>query len=405
MEQEEIHVWDFPENIYVKLPEEYRNVFFQLAFLEFKKTSNLQMILKKNKLPTNIIRWREGRDKGHKQLTHLKSLLYLIPYVKIRRENITKVYNKIIINNFKEKRIDKDKDIIYLIKELMYILKGNKNLSKLTNINEGTLRSYARYNKIKTLPAFFVKDLVKIIEDRIIKFSFSLKELENKIISYKASHGKEINPEFNNERKLPIKVDPEFESIIYHLMADGYVSKIGSSEYTQLSEIGKKNFLDKLFRVFGKFDFSEEGLKNGRVYISKTIISIICNYYHLAPNDFKWNSSMLPDICKTRDNSFKLAGLLSFIVDEGYIGTNKITVHSSNKILLSQIRQLGLDLDISCYEIKLKKGRNNTKDSFRFNIPKRSIKELFDKTKELEEKYTTCNLAQKESKVLSIINQ
>jgi len=404
MYQKEIHIWDFPNNMYIKLPFNYRNIFFQLAFLEFKTTNNLQKILKHNNLPTNIIRWRDEKDQEYKQLIHLKSLLFLIPYVKKRKKKITKIYEGIKTIKFSQKRITKSKELIHLIKELRYIFKGNKKFSKLIDINEGTLRHYINNNKIKTIPSSLVKTLLKITKEDIIKYSFSKRELENKIISYKSYHGKEIFPKFNNERKLPIKITPEFESIIYHMIGDGHVSKIGSSEYTQLNEIGKNNFLQKLFRVFGYFNYSKEGLNNGRIYISKTIISIICDYYNLSADNFRWNKSILPKVCFNKNNSFKLAGLIAIIVDEGYVGNNKITIGLSNQILLSQIKQLALDLDLSCGKLTLKKGNETKKDSFRFNILKRSIKKLLIKTKELGKKYPTCNLAQKENKILTLIN-
>ena len=113
----------------------------------------------------------------------------------------------------------------------------------------------------------------------------------------------------------------------------------------------------------------------------------------------------MPKIFFNRDDNFKIAGLVSFIVDEGYIGKSVISIYSSNKNLLSQIRKLVLDLNLKCSEVRLKKSRGTTKDSFRFNIFKEGVKNLAVKAKEVEKVYPTCNFSQKEEKVLRIINQ
>lgn len=402
---EEMHIWDFPDDMYIELPINYRTIFFQLVFLEFKTTKNLQKILKENNLNMNIFRWRDGKDCNLKQLIHLKSLLFLVPYAVKRRCKLINSYNNLKKIDLSQKRVIKTKTLISLFKEIRYIYKGNRILSKIVNINQGTLRHYLNNNKIKRIPSNLILKLFKIIEGEIICFSFSLEELENKIISYKTYHGKEIYPTYLGKRKLPLNITPEFESILYHLFGDGYVSKIGSGEYTQLNNISKNNFLKKLYNSFGYFKIARDGFNKGRVYINRTIINIIKGYYKFNVEDFLWYKSKLPNIISTRDKYFKLAGIVAFIVDEAYIGKSNITIHSSNKILLSQIRELLLEINIQCSNIALKKGMDRTRESYRFNVLKEGVRKLFIEVNILKSKYPTCNFSQKEDKIIKILNK
>lgn len=148
----------------------------------------------------------------------------------------------------------------------------------------------------------------------------------------------------------------------------------------------------------------EKGFNDGRVYISKTIIKIIKDYYKLEAKDFLWYNSKLPDIIIRRSLQFKLAGAIAFIVDEAHIGRNNITINSSNRFLLSQIRDLLIENNILCGEVKLKIGKGTTKDSFRFNVLKESMKNFVLRVNELKSTYPTCNSAQKEEKIMKIIS-
>jgi len=402
---EEIHIWDFPSGFYIKLPTWYRTIFFQLVFLEFGNIDNLKEKLKANNLSTNLIRWRDAKDNPYSQLTNLKALLFLQPHVMKRRNKIKSVCKDFkLLYDFSSKKIKKTPEILFLFKQTRYILKNNANLSKILEINPHTLSHYISDNNIKKIPSNIIFKLIAFIEEKVLNFDFSLLELENKVIAYKSYHGKQILPFFQNQRKLPIKINPEFESILFHLLGDGYVAEIGSSEYTQVNLKGGKNFLCKLFHVFGYFDLPDNALEKGRVYISKTLIKIIVNYYGFKTEQFKWDKSKLPVICFNRNEAFKLAGLISFIVDEAHVGKSGITIYSSNKVLLSQIRQLAYDLGLESSEIKLKPGKNSTKDSFRFYLYKRSVKKLFIQSKRLEEDYSSCNFAQKEAKISQIAN-
>ena len=353
--------------------------------------------MKERGLKENIFRWRRGHDRGLPQFINLESLLYLFNKAKLVRISIEKKVEatKIQLNN-SNNRLEKTEKLISLIKDLRSILKGNNNMAKIFNVNSITLNGYINRKEIKSLPLNFAVKLIEFIENNILCFEFTIEELQNKITTYQAYHGKSIKPEFQGERNLPIKVTPEFESIIYHLMGDGHVKSIGSGEYTQLSNKGRKNFLNKLYSVFGYFELSEKSFNDGRVIIPKVIIDIICKYYNLNFNSFNWNTSKLP-LNVSNNSDFKIAGLTAFIVDEGHVSDRGIEIYSGNQHLLSQIRSLAVDLGLDCSELKTKKASGNTKESFRFRIRKEGSLKLIQMINKLKENYPNCGLAQKEN--------
>lgn len=392
----EISINEFPKNIFIELPEDYRGVLFQLIFLKFKTAENVRKLLKENNLRENIFRWRRGHDKGLPQYINLESLLCLFDSIHQIRDEIEKLTNTVKSRlNYSDSKIEKGQELISLVRYVRRILKGNKNTAKIFCLNEGTLRHYISNKKIKNLPSGFVKLLLEFVEQKILCFSFTIDELQNKIISYQGNHGKAIKPEFNGERKLPIKVTPEFESIIFHLFGDGHVKTIGSGEYTQLKLGGRQNFLNKLYNVFGYFEITEKSFDDGRVIIPKAIVMIISHYYNLGYKEFLGNFAKLPSkLCDEKD--FKIAGLSAFIVDEGHVSDKGIEIYSSNKELLSGIRILALDLGLDCSDLIIKKAYKNTKQSYRFRIRKESSVRFVQMVDELKKKYPNCGLAQKE---------
>jgi hypothetical protein len=400
----EIHIWDFPNKIFIELPDKYRYAFFTLALINFGGIINIKNKLKKQKLPSNLSRWKTSKDKNITQLCNLDVILFLINYVTEMRIDVQKAYTNVKLQlNQNIRRIPKSNDHLFLINILRLLVGGNENLAKSLNINPSTLRESIRSNRIKKLSIRLVSKILIMVQNEILAFSFTLNELEDNVLSYKYLHSKKIYP-FNKVRKLPILVTPEFESLIYHLMGDGYVPEGGSGEYTQLNKISRSNFLLKLFNIFGKFSYSKDGFNNGRVYISRTILKILCNYYKLNYSQFLWDRSRIPEELINSTNFSKLSGLLAFIVDEGYVGKSSITLHSGNQSLLNQIRNLAFDLGLKCSEVKVKRDRTAKNLSYRFNINKEGVIKLFNETLKLQDIYPTCNLAHKGEKILKIVN-
>ena len=397
---DKINITGFPKNVFIELPNNYRNILFQLVFLESKNARNVIKSLKEKGLKENIFRWRRGHDKGLPQFINLESLLFLLYKAQISRINIQKKVHviKLRIRGYNE-RVEKSEELISLIRSIRYILNGSGKMAQAFKMNPRTLNKYISNKKIKKLPIDFVIRLVKFAESNVLCFNLTINELQDKIISYQAYHGKYIKPEFQGARKLPIQVTPEFESIVYHLMGDGHVKAIGSGECTQLSDEGRKNFLNKLYNVFGYFEITEKSFSDGRVIIPRVIIDIICRYYNLNYDSFNWNTSKLPlNISSNAD--FKIAGLSAFIVDEGHINNRGIEIYSGNRQLLSEIRTLAVDLGLDCSDLKAKKPNGNSKESYRFRIRKESSKEFLKMVANLKKNYQYCGLAQKENLML-----
>jgi len=397
----EITILDYPKNIFIDLPNDYRQILFQLIFLESKTARNVQDLLKNGGLKENIFRWRRGHDRSLPQYINLESLLALYDKVRRIRDNIN--YKTCVVKedftNSKE-RLSKSKELVSLIKDIRLILGGVNKTAKKFNVNPGTLSHYILNEKIKGLPSGFIKNLLDFIDKEILCFEFTIEELQNKIISYHAYNGKFIKPDFNGERKLPIKVTPEFESILFHLFGDGHVKPIGSGEYTQIKLEGRMNFLNKLYNVFGYFDVAEKSFNDGRVIIPKAIILILLKYYDLDYKSFNWNVSELPTNL-SNDKEFKIAGLSAFIVDEAHVTNDRgIEIYSSNKKLLAQIRNVAVDLGLNCSELKSKNPNGNTKKSYRFRIKKKSSIEFVQMVKKLKEKYPYVGLAHKEDIII-----
>ena len=393
---DKINITEFPKNVFVELPHDYRKILFQLIFLESNTAGNAIKSLKDKGLSENIFRWRRGHDRKLPQFINLESLLFLFNKAKLSRVKIQEKIGviKIKISNFNE-RVEKSEELISLVKDARHILNGSGNMAEMFNINPRTLNRYVTDKKIKKLPFDFVAKLVEFAENKVLCFNFTIEELQGKIISYQAYHGKSIKPDFKGERKLPIQVTPEFESIVYHLMGDGHVRAIGSGEYTQLSPEGRKNFLNKLYNIFGYFEVTEKSFSGGRVIVPRVIIEIICKYYSLGYDSFNWDTSKLP-LNISNNVDFKIAGLTAFIVDEGYVSSKGIEIYSGNKTLLSQIRNLAVDLGLDCSDLKIKKPNGNTKQSYRFRIRKEGSEKLIQMIAKLKENYPNCGLAQKE---------
>src|SRR3989344_2536104 len=219
---DKINITEFPKNVFVELPDDYRNMLFQMIFLDSKTAENARISLKKHGVKENVFGWRRGNDRNLPQLINLESLLFLFNKSQASR---LKIQEKISLIKLKiknsDKRIEKSDELITLVKCLRYILNGSSKMAEMFNMNSRTLNHYITNTRIKRLPLYFVVDLIEFAENKILCFNFTIEELQGKIISYQAHHGKCIKPEFQSERKLPIEVTPEFESIVYHLMGDG----------------------------------------------------------------------------------------------------------------------------------------------------------------------------------------
>src|SRR3989344_1747345 len=91
---DKINITEFPKNVFVELPDDYRNMLFQMIFLDSKTAENARISLKKHGLKENVFGWRRGNDRNLPQLINLESLLFLFNKSQDSRLKIQEKNNK-----------------------------------------------------------------------------------------------------------------------------------------------------------------------------------------------------------------------------------------------------------------------------------------------------------------------
>ncbi len=221
-------------------------------------------------------------------------------------------------------------------------------------------------------------------------------KIDNKVMShvennikYYTGAGKSHNI---TNPKLPLHLTPEMISIIFHFVGDGHIGrKKVVSSYRQMNKVGLNNFLDKLKNIFGDFNYPEGEFKDGRLNIPKIITEFYKHYFKL-PNTNTFEA-YIPDNIKKCKREFLIAGLTSFIIDEGHIG-EVITIYSKNKRLIKDIREIGIKCKYLCHPIR-KKYAYGKFDVYRFSISIKSYKKFYSDLINLSEVFPTCDLAHK----------
>ena len=181
-------------------------------------------------------------------------------------------------------------------------------------------------------------------------------------------------------------------SVIFHFLGDGHIGRKGvSSSYRQMNYVGLNNFLSKLRNIFGNFEYSKNEFKDGRLNIPKIITEFYKHYFDL-PNTNTF-TAYVPQNIKLLDKKFLIAGLVSFIVDEGHVG-EVITVYSKNGTLIKDIREVAIKSGYICHPIR-KKYAYGKFDAYRFSISSKSYEQLHSDIEELSALFPTCSLAHK----------
>lgn len=196
--------------------------------------------------------------------------------------------------------------------------------------------------------------------------------------------------------KLPLHLTPEMISVIFHFMGDGHIGKKAEvSSYRQMNKEGLKNFLKKLQNIFGSFNYPKKEFENGRLNVPK-IITEFYVYYFKLPNTNTFEA-YIPENIKKLKKEFLLAGLISFIVDEGHIG-EVITIYGKNKRLMNDIREIGIKCGYLCHPLREKYAYSKF-DVYRFGISSKDYKKFYEDILELSKSFSTCTLAQKMEKL------
>lgn len=242
--------------------------------------------------------------------------------------------------------------------------------------------------KIVNIPLWVLVEISKILSNSERADNEIMRAIE-KNVNFYTSWG-DANPIRNP--KLPIQVNPEFVSVIFHFCGDGHLgNKRDCCSYKQKNKQGLINVLNKLKNSFGDFDYSKGEFENYRLNIPKAISDIYRHYFKLTSlNTFE---ARIPDSIKLLPKEFLLAGLSSFIVDEGHI-CEVITIYSKNILLLEDIREIAIKCGYKCYSIKEKYARGKL-DCYRFSISSGTYNALYNDIFELSKNFQTCNLAHK----------
>jgi len=230
-----------------------------------------------------------------------------------------------------------------------------------------------------------------------------LEEIEKNTVAYKDHEcGSAIE-----EPRLPILVTPEFDSIVFHLLADGnWGGYEKCAAYKQVNEKGRRNFVLKLLRVFGKFQLNQANYeKYWQVLIPSIFVKIIRKYYDIP---ILPSSEMeVPPQILQKEKEFLLAGLLAYIVDDGCVN-NGIEIYGSNKKVMDALGEIANDLSYENGGVKLKavKGyRTHLSDHYRLRFTHAACRKMLGDINCLKMKFLTCHLAQKQQKLEELVSK
>ena len=141
--------------------------------------------------------------------------------------------------------------------------------------------------------------------------------------------------------------------------------------------------------------YPKKEFNNGRLNIPKIITEFYKHYFKL-PNTNTFEA-YVPKHIKNFKKEFLLAGLISFIIDEGHIG-EVITIYGKNKRLMEDIREVGLKCGYLCHPLREKYAYGKF-DVYRFSISSKDYEKFYGDILELSKSFPTCTLAQKMEKL------
>jgi len=232
---------------------------------------------------------------------------------------------------------------------------------------------------------------------KAVKLDF--KKIQKNVKSYKHFWGfVEIT-----DPKLPIQITPEFDSIIANLMGDGTDRQAKNIlSYEQHNETNRKLFKMKVESVFGCLNSLRQ--KNKKESTTVILPSVITTIFSTVYGKIKYDShgARIPKIIKRKPRLYKVAVLVSFLVDEGTISDDQITIRLCNKGLLKDIREIAVSLGYKCSPIKKLKSKNPL---YGFNISLKSASQLLKDVQKLSSIYPSCSLGSKESFLKEIVKR
>ena len=278
-------------------------------------------------------------------------------------------------------------------KAALYGLNRKYGDSNLYSWEKGFVKDKGIIKEIN-IPLWVLIEISKILSGSKRYSNRKMKQIEENVEEYRGQ-GKGLKIVLP---KLPLALTPELISIVFHLCGDGHIGTGSStSHYRQTNIEGLENFVQKIKNCFGDFELR---IKEGSKVIIPRVISDFCMFYFKL-NKCCWYNARIPNKIKNMKKEFLVAGLNTFIIDEGHI-EDSIEIYSSNEKLLTDIRDIisKLGYESSKIQRKYKYGKFN---GYRLRISTNSIPLLYEDTTKLIKNFPTCGLAQKSGKLISIV--
>lgn len=217
-----------------------------------------------------------------------------------------------------------------------------KFLTKLKEVF-GTYRKLGKlvgYTDTGIMDSFKVKNRFTKLST-IIKFAnslskkgyseFDINKVEKKVIAYRGIGTSLIikNPNF------PLKEDERMVRIFFHLLGDGYGGKYGFAKpfYRNYAKELLDEFEEDL-KVFGEVPH----IKRETIVEIPSVIGYILG--HIYKVNFESHKSFIPPVIFKLPSKLIAQGIKAFADDEASVEDCRIRFHSSNKDLLSGIRNL-----------------------------------------------------------------
>ncbi len=293
--------------------------------------------------------------------------------IKLNTSFLNKV-NKIILAKFKTKRIFHDKFFSSKIPFSTF-----RDLLKLS------------HSKKYFVPLEIYIKIANALE-------INLEELQTNIISYKTANGSNSI----ESPSLPIIITPVFHMLFAHNIGDGTVinSKKGRLPYfgyRQFNEFYRLSYVKRAEFVFGKIKYYDNyTIKSTRVYLPAVISSLFFKFYDLKVEDFLSERARLPNQILNADKDSKLAVIIGFIIDEGYIDSTQITIGLKNHLLVKDLQAICLDLG---YKTTLTNGKGEYVDYSYLHILREGMKKLYLDYSDINKRYPVIDLGIKGERI------
>jgi len=202
------------------------------------------------------------------------------------------------------------------------------------------LGEFVGYTKTGIIETFRVKDRFTKLST-IIKLAnflsrrgfqgFSLNEVEKKVIAYRGIGTSLIIKNSN----FSLKEDERMIRIFFHLLGDGYGGKYGAGKpfYRNYAKELLNEFGEDL-KVFGEVPY----IKRETIVEIPSVIGYILE--HIYKINFESHKSFIPLVIYKLSKKIIAQGIKAFADDEANIEDSRIRFYSSNKRLLSGIKNL-----------------------------------------------------------------